>query len=219
MSYLCYHSKGMQIILDHFPHISPEQQAQFAQLDELYRLWNARINVISRKDIDNLYTHHVLHSLAIARFVQFQPETQIVDLGTGGGFPGIPLAIMFPEVSFTLIDGTRKKISVVEAVAEGLGLTNVRPLAVRAEEHKGQYDFVVTRAVAELSMLARWSEHLLQHKRQLHAIPNGLIALKGGQVKQEMKGLPRKMSVETEPISSWFKDPWFEEKYVVWAQV
>ncbi|MEZ5030461.1 MAG: 16S rRNA (guanine(527)-N(7))-methyltransferase RsmG [Saprospiraceae bacterium] len=209
----------MQVILDHFPQITAEQQAQFAQLDELYRLWNARINVISRKDIDHLYTHHVLHSLAIAKFVQFKPEAQIVDLGTGGGFPGIPLAILFPEVSFTLIDGTRKKISVVEAVAEGLGLTNVRPLAVRAEEHKGQYDFVVTRAVAEMSMLARWSAHLVQHKRQLHALPNGLIALKGGQVKQEVKGLPRKMSVETEPISTWFKDPWFEEKYVVWAQV
>lgn len=209
----------MQVILDHFPHLTAEQQAQFAQLDELYRLWNARINVISRKDIDYLYTHHVLHSLAIAKFVQFKPEAQIVDLGTGGGFPGIPLAILFPEVSFTLIDGTRKKISVVEAVAEGLGLTNVRPLAVRAEEHKGQYDFVVTRAVAEMSMLARWSAHLVQHKRQLHALPNGLIALKGGQVKQEVKGLPRKMSVETEPISTWFKDPWFEEKYVVWAQV
>ena len=209
----------MQVILDHFPHLTPEQQAQFAQLDELYRLWNARINVISRKDIDNLYTHHVLHSLAIAKFVEFEPDTQIVDLGTGGGFPGIPLAILFPEVSFTLIDGTRKKISVVEAVAEGLGLSNVRPLAVRAEEHKGQYDFVVTRAVAEMSMLARWSAHLVQHKRQLHALPNGLIALKGGQVKQEVKGLPRKMAVETEPISTWFKDPWFEEKYVVWAQV
>ena len=208
----------MQVILDHFPHLTPEQQAQFAQLDELYRLWNARINVISRKDIDNLYTHHVLHSLAIAKFVQFEPDTQIVDLGTGGGFPGIPLAILFPEVSFTLIDGTRKKITVVEAVAEGLGLTNVLPLAVRAEEHKGKYDFVVTRAVAELSLLVRWSERLLQHKRQLHAIPNGLIALKGGQVKQEMKGLPRKMSVETEPISTWFKDPWFEEKSLVWVQ-
>ncbi len=210
---------GMQAILDHFPHLSAHQQQQFAALDGFYREWNAKINVISRKDIDQLYTHHVLHSLAIARFITFQPQARVIDLGTGGGFPGIPLAILFPEVHFTLVDGTRKKITVVEAVAAGIGLSNVRALAVRAEEHRELYDFVVTRAVAPLAQLYEWARPLVLRNTQRHALPNGLIALKGGDVEEEIKALPRKIATEVEEVSSWFDDPWFEGKQVVWVQV
>lgn len=209
----------MQAILKHFPNLSAIQQQQLAALDGLYRDWNAKINVISRKDIDQLYTHHVLHSLAIARFITFQPQARVIDLGTGGGFPGIPLAILFPEVHFTLVDGTRKKITVVEAIAAGLGLTNVRPLAVRAEEHRELYDFVITRAVAPLPQLYEWARPLVQRNTQRHALPNGLIALKGGDIEEEIKALPRKTATEVEDISSWFDDPWFEGKQIVWVQV
>lgn len=209
----------MQALLDAFPHLDAVQRDRFAQLDALYRTWNARINVISRKDIDQLYTHHVLHSLAIGRFITFQPGARVLDLGTGGGFPGIPLAILFPETHFTLIDGTQKKIRVVEEVATALGLTNVRALAVRAEEHREKYAFVVTRAVAPLLSLYTWSRPLVEAHPQRHALPNGLIALKGGDIPTEIRALPRKVATETADIRGWFGDPWFEGKQVVWVQL
>lgn len=209
----------MDEILSHFPGLTEIQKNRFGLLDPLYREWNARINVISRKDMDHFYVHHVLHSLAIAKWITFRPEARILDLGTGGGFPGIPLAILFPETDFTLMDGTRKKIAVVEAVVTALGLDNVTARAERAEDHKGKYEFVVTRAVAPLGDLYRWSKSLVHPHPQRHALPNGLIALKGGHLETEIKWLPRKTAVETEAIQRWFPDPWFEGKSVVWVQI
>ncbi len=207
----------MEIIKKYFPQLSPLQVRQFEQLQPLYSEWNQKINVISRKDIDNLYERHILHSLAIARLYTFLPNAQILDLGTGGGFPGIPLAIFFPETQFTLIDGTGKKIKVVEAIKTALQLKNVHPKHIRAEELKQHFDFVVSRAVTQLDQLINWSFRLLKKKQQ-HATPNGLIALKGGKVYAEIKALPRKEYVEVEPISNIFEEEYFKEKYVVYVQ-
>ncbi|MEL7159500.1 MAG: 16S rRNA (guanine(527)-N(7))-methyltransferase RsmG, partial [Bacteroidota bacterium] len=168
-----------ELIFRHFPELDDDQRAKFSALDGLYRDWNAKINVISRKDINNLYVKHVLHSLAIARVIRFVPGAKVLDLGTGGGFPGIPLAIMFPETDFHLIDGTAKKIRVCNEVISGIELTNCRAEQKRAEELKRpDYDFVVTRAVARMEKLAEWSLRLITHK-QRHALPNGILALKG----------------------------------------
>ena len=207
----------MEIIKKYFPNLTPKQLQQFEQLLPLYTDWNQKINVISRKDIENLYERHVLHSLAIAKLYTFLPGAEILDLGTGGGFPGIPLAIFFPETQFTLIDGTGKKIRVVEEVKTALGLTNVHAKQIRAEELKQHFDFVVSRAVAQLDQLINWSFRLLKKKQQ-HAIPNGLIALKGGNVQAEIKALPRKEYVEVDPISNLFEEGFFDEKYVVYVQ-
>lgn len=207
----------MDIIKKYFPNLSPTQMQQFEQLQPLYRDWNQKINVISRKDIDNLYERHILHSLAIAKLYTFLPGAEILDLGTGGGFPGIPLAIFYPETQFTLIDGTGKKIRVVEEVKTALGLTNVHAKQIRAEELKHHFDFVVSRAVTQLDQLINWSFRLLKKKQQ-HAIPNGLIALKGGKVQSEIKTLPRKEYVEVDPISNFFEEDFFKEKYVVYVQ-
>lgn len=207
----------MERILHYFPKLSDTQRSQFEQLEPLYRDWNSKINVISRKDIDHIYLHHVLHSLAIARLIAFKPGASIVDLGTGGGFPGIPLAILFPETNFTLIDGTQKKIRVVEEVAAAIGLANVTPLHVRAEEIKQTFDFVVTRAVAPLPQLKIWSIRLLSRKQQ-HSLPNGLIALKGGNIKEEIKALPRGEYVEVYPVNKFFTEPYFAEKCIVYVQ-
>jgi 16S rRNA (guanine527-N7)-methyltransferase len=207
----------MDIIKKYFPQLSPTQIQQFEQLQPLYRDWNQKINVISRKDIDNLYERHVLHSLAIAKLYTFLPGAEVLDLGTGGGFPGIPLAIFFPETQFTLIDGTGKKIRVVEEVKTALGLTNVHTKQIRAEELKQHFDFVVSRAVTQLDQLINWSFRLLKKKQQ-HATPNGLIALKGGNVHAEIKALPRKEYVEVDPISNLFEEDYFKEKYVVYVQ-
>ena len=207
----------MDIIRKYFPNLTPKQLQQFEQLLPLYTDWNQKINVISRKDIDNLYERHVLHSLAIAKLYTFLPGAEILDLGTGGGFPGIPLAIFFPETQFTLIDGTGKKIRVVEEVKTALGITNVRAKQIRAEELKQHFDFVVSRAVAQLDQLINWSFRLLKKKQQ-HAIPNGLIALKGGNVQAEINALPRKEYVEVDPISNLFEEAFFEEKFVVYVQ-
>lgn len=209
----------MDAILTYFPGLHASQLEKLTALEGLYREWNARINVISRKDMDHLYLHHVLHSLAVAKFITFKDGARVLDLGTGGGFPGIPLAILFPEVHFTLIDGTQKKIRVVEAIAGGLGLTNVHALAQRAEQHKEKHEFVISRAVAPLIELYQWVRPLIAPHPQRHALPNGLIALKGGDIHKEMKALPRKVAVETTCIHGWFDDPWFEEKHIVWVQV
>lgn len=208
----------MEEIFEHFPQLNAQQRERFSALDGLYREWNEKINVISRKDIDNIATHHVLHSLAIARLIGFGPGAQVLDLGTGGGFPGIPLAIMFPEAAFTLVDGTRKKIMVVREVAAALGLENVEARHQRVEEMKGRrFDFVVTRAVATLDKLVPWSMPLIRDD-QRHSLPNGLIALKGGNIKQEIKALGRKAYTETYPIGDFFPREYFEEKYVVYVQ-
>ncbi len=209
----------MELITKYFPSLSGNQKQQFGQLEQLYHNWNARVNLISRKDIENLYERHVLHSLAIAKVFQFLDGTEILDVGTGGGFPGVPLAILFPQVKFLLIDGTLKKIKVVEDVIQQLGLTNASAQQMRAEElKKKQFDFVVTRAVAALPQLLTWCQRLAKEKH-LHAVPNGLIALKGGNLNTEIKALPRGEYTETYPICSYFDESYFEEKYVVYLQL
>jgi 16S rRNA (guanine527-N7)-methyltransferase len=209
----------MDILLKYFPQLTQKQKDRFERLAPLYREWNEKINVISRKDIDNLYVRHVLHSLAISRMVQFKPGAEILDLGTGGGFPGIPLAILFPETRFHLIDGTRKKIHVVNEVIDALDISNAKGEQVRAEElkRKGKYDFVVSRAVAGLDKLWLWSQPLIREK-QIHALPNGLLALKGGNIREERKLIPKHEYVEIEKIQKFFPEPEFEEKFVIYVQ-
>lgn len=208
----------MTEILKYFPNLTPLQIQQFEQLMPLYKEWNEKINVISRKDIENLYTHHVLHSLAIAKIVNFKDDAKILDLGTGGGFPGIPLAILYPSVSFYLADSIGKKIKVVQEVSAALGLKNVEAHHIRAEEIKNKkFDFVVTRAVAQLDQLMKWCSHLIS-KQQFHALPNGLLALKGGNVREEMRAMGKGQYAESNSITKIFKNPYFEEKFVVYVQ-
>ena len=203
----------MNIIQKYFPQLSAEQQHQVALLDELYRDWNAKINVISRKDIDNLYEHHVLHSMAIAKMVNFRPGTRILDFGTGGGFPGIPLAILFPECQFKLIDGTGKKIRVAQEVAQAIGLKNCTPVHLRGEEEKDKYDFIVSRAVMPLPDLVKIVKKNIA-KEQKNALPNGIICLKGGYLEGELQ--PYRKYVEKTELSQWFSEEWFKEKYVIY---
>ena len=206
----------MNIIQKYFPQLSAEQLQQVALLDELYRDWNAKINVISRKDIDNLYEHHVLHSMAIAKMVNFRPGTRILDFGTGGGFPGIPLAILFPECQFKLIDGTGKKIRVAQEVCNAIGLKNCEPCHLRGEDEKGKYDFVVSRAVMPLPDLVKIVKKNIA-KEQQNALPNGVICLKGGHLDAELQ--PYRKIVETMELSQWFSEEWFKEKYVIYLPV
>lgn len=201
------------IILKYFLQLTEEQQRQFDALDALYREWNAKINVISRKDIDNLYEHHILHSLAIAKVINFRPGTEILDFGTGGGFPGIPLAILFPECKFKLIDGTGKKIRVAQEVAKAIGLKNCQPEHLRGEDEKGKYDFVVSRAVMPLPDLVKIVRKNIA-KTQQNALPNGVICLKGGDLQAELR--PFYKIVETTDISTFFKEEWFKEKHVIY---
>ena len=200
------------IISDYFQ-LSDHQEQQFAALDVLYRDWNSKINVISRKDIDNLYEHHVLHSLAIAKVLPFQPHTEILDVGTGGGFPGIPLAILFPECRFTLIDSIGKKIKVAQEVATALGLTNVECIQERAEEEKRKFDFVVSRAVMPLPDLVRLVQKNVSTK-QRNAVPNGLVVLKGGDLREELR--PFQKRAEITEISTLFRGEWFDTKRVIY---
>ena len=200
------------IISDYFS-LSDHQEQQFAALDVLYRDWNSKINVISRKDIDNLYEHHVLHSLAIAKVLPFQPHTEILDVGTGGGFPGIPLAILFPECRFTLIDSIGKKIKVAQEVANALGLTNVECIQERVEEEKRKFDFVVSRAVMPLPDLVRLVQKNVSNK-QRNAVPNGLVVLKGGDLRDELR--PFQKRAEVTEISSFFRGEWYETKQVIY---
>ena len=200
------------IISDYFQ-LTDHQEQQFAALDVLYRDWNSKINVISRKDIDNLYEHHVLHSLAIAKVLPFQPHTEILDVGTGGGFPGIPLAILFPECRFTLIDSIGKKIKVAQEVATALGLTNVECIQERAEEEKRKFDFVVSRAVMPLPDLVRLVQKNVSTK-QRNAVPNGLVVLKGGDLREELR--PFQKRAEITEISTLFRGEWFDTKRVIY---
>jgi 16S rRNA (guanine527-N7)-methyltransferase len=203
----------MESVKKYFKTLTDEQLRQFAMLDELYHEWNAKINVISRKDIDNLYEHHVLHSLAIAKAVNFRAGTEILDFGTGGGFPGVPLAILFPECRFKLIDGTGKKIHVAQEVAAAIGLKNCRAEHLRGEDERGRFDFVVSRAVMPLPDLAKIVRKNISKKQQ-NATPNGIVCLKGGNLEAEVQ--PFRNIVEVMPISNWFEEEWFKEKNVVY---
>jgi len=207
----------MEVILKYFPQLSTRQREQLESLEPAYRYWNERINVISRRDIDNLYLHHILHSLSIAKVMTFQPRSEVLDLGTGGGLPGIPLAILFPETEFTLIDGTGKKINVVKSIAQDLQLDNLTARHQRAETVTEKFDFVLSRAVASLAKLLAWSAPLLKSTDR-HAMPNGLFALKGGNVRQELKNLPGKPYSEIFPLPEVFQEPFFEEKYILYLQ-
>ena len=201
------------LILKYFPTLTDVQQRQIALLDALYRQWNAKINLVSRKDIDNLYEHHVLHSLAIARHITFRPGTRVLDLGTGGGFPGIPLAIMFPDVEFKLIDGTGKKIVAVRDIVDKTGLTNCRAEQVRGEDERERFDFVVSRAVMPLADIERMVRKNIT-PTQRNSMPNGIIVLKGGDVSAEIR--PFRHVAEVSDIHSWFGGEWFKDKHVVY---
>lgn len=211
----------MELLKKYFPHLDEKQLLLFEQLTPLYREWNDKINVVSRQDIDNLMERHILHSLAIAKVISFKPGAQLLDLGTGGGFPGIPLAIFFPESEFVLVDGTGKKIRVVQEISNALGLGNVTAIHARAEELKmnGQFDFVLSRGVTTLEKLLVWTQKFLK-KKHLHVLPNGLLALKGGDIHREILELPGKGKEYTEvfPIRNFFREPFFEEKAVVYVQ-
>ncbi len=202
-----------EIIYKYFPHLSDEQITQFAALGELYRDWNAKINVISRKDIDHVYEHHVLHSLAIAKIINFRPGTSILDFGTGGGFPGVPLSILFPDCKFKLIDGTGKKIRVAQEVCDTIGLKNCSPTHLRGEDEKDKYDFIVSRAVMPLPDLVKLMRKNIS-KTQQNSLPNGVICLKGGNLQNELQ--PFHKIVETTEISQFFSEEWFKEKYVIY---
>lgn len=206
----------MEQILSYFPDLTEKQREQFAALYDLYTDWNAKINVISRKDIVNLYEHHVLHSLGIAKVIHFKPETKVMDLGTGGGFPGIPLAILFPDVQFHLVDSIGKKIKVATEVASSLGLTNVSLRHCRAEEEKQLFDFVVSRAVMPLTELVKIVRKNIS-KEQKNAYPNGLICLKGGELEHET--MPLKNQTLIYNLQDYFKEEYFVTKKVVYVSL
>jgi 16S rRNA (guanine527-N7)-methyltransferase len=202
----------MDIILKYFPKLNTEQTGLFKQLGSLYAEWNAQINVISRKDIEALYERHVLHSLAIAKFIRFAAGTKILDVGTGGGFPGIPMAIFFPEVQFHLVDSIGKKIKVVKEISSSLGLKNVTSEQIRAEQLTGKYDFVVSRAVTTLPEFVPWVRKIISSKHQ-NAIPNGILYLKGGNIDSEIH--PFRKSIFVQNISEYFDEEYFETKKLV----
>jgi len=203
----------VEVIEKYFQNLSIEQKKQFAQLDTLYRNWNAKINVISRKDIDTLYERHVLHSLAIAKFIHFTDNTDILDVGTGGGFPGIPLAIMFPQVNFYLVDSIGKKIKVVNAVADELGLKNVRAEHQNSKDVKQKFDFVVSRAVTAFPKFIHLVKGKFKQKNK-NALPNGIIYLKGGDLSEELKDFKNDISLT--PISQYFEEEFFATKRIVY---
>lgn len=202
----------ISIILKYFPNITPTQQEQFAKLQSLYEEWNAQINVISRKDIDLLYERHVLHSLGIAKVIQFNPQTNVLDVGCGGGFPGIPLAILFPETNFYLVDSIGKKIKVVNEVAQALGLKNVRAEHTRAEDVQDRYEYIVSRAVTEFPAFYRWVQNKISRK-QFNTLPNGILYLKGGDLTEEFKDFKKR--VVFYDLKDFFEEEFFETKKVV----
>ena len=204
----------IELIKKYFPHLSAKQIEQFTALDALYHDWNSKINVISRKDIDNLYEHHILHSLAIAKYITFREGTNVLDFGTGGGFPGIPLAIFFPEANFKLIDGTGKKVRVAQEVTDAIGLENVLPAHLRGEEEKGKFDFIVSRAVMPLPDLMKIVKKNIAPD-QHNTLPNGVIVLKGGNLNDELETIQK--IVEKTELSQWFDEEWFKEKYLIYV--
>jgi len=201
----------MDVILKYFPNLTDEQGSQFKNLEYLYKIWNEQINVISRKDIDELYVKHVLHSLGIAKVQAFQPGAKILDIGTGGGFPGIPLAIMFPESQFYLADSIGKKIKVVNAVAEAISLKNVKAEHIRAEKVKGEFDFIVSRAVTRMDDFVKWTRKKIAKKQQ-HELRNGILYLKGGDLTEELRNFPKSKIFD---LTDYFKEDFFETKKVV----
>ena len=201
----------MDEILKYFPNLTDIQKEQFEKLDFLYHDWNEKINIISRKDIDALYTKHILHSLGIAKIIKFEPGTYVLDVGTGGGFPGIPLAILFPETRFYLVDIIAKKIKVVQAVAEGLGLKNVKAEQLRAENVKGDFDFIVSRAVTNMPDFVSWVKTKIK-KNNKHELKNGILYLKGGDLTEELKDFPKATEYN---LSDFFENEFFETKKVV----
>ena len=203
--------KIMEEIIKHFPDLTETQLEQFKKLEELYKEWNAKINVISRKDIDSLYTKHVLHSLGIAKVLSFNPGADVLDVGTGGGFPGIPLAILFPESKFYLIDVIAKKIKVVQEVASGLGLENVKAEQMRAENVKKDFDFIVSRAVTNMPDFVKWVKDKVKKKQQ-HELKNGILYLKGGDLTEELQDFPKAVQYD---LADFFTDEFFETKKVV----
>lgn len=203
-----------EIIFQYFPDLSPTQQKQFESLYALYAEWNEKINVVSRKDIDNLYINHVLHSLGIAKIQSFKPGSSILDVGTGGGFPGIPLAILFPETSFHLVDSIGKKITVVSEVAKGVGLKNVKAEQARAEQLKGEYDFIVSRAVTRIKEFYQWI-HRKTKAKSMHEKDNGILYLKGGDLEEELNELKKPYQLYN--LSDHFKEEFFETKKVVYV--
>jgi 16S rRNA (guanine527-N7)-methyltransferase len=203
-------------IKHHFPSLSTEQIEQFTALESLYSHWNEQINVISRKDIENFYERHVLHSLGIAKVLEFKKGTEVLDVGTGGGFPGIPLAILFPDTHFTLVDSIGKKIKVVQEVASALGLINVTAIHQRAEEVKGKFDFVVSRAVTKMSDFIPWVEKKIK-KESIHSLKNGILYLKGGELKEEMRLVKQKNKGYHLPL--FYKEEFFETKQVVYVKL
>lgn len=208
----------MDILLKYFPHLTGQQQEQFGLLYDLYSDWNEKINVISRKDIDALYEKHVLHSLAIAKFIAFRDKTKVLDIGTGGGFPGIPLAIMFPEVEFTLCDSIAKKIHVAENISETIGLRNTDFVVGRVEQLREKFHFIVSRAVAPAEQLYRWTQDYIS-KDTFNARDNGYLLLKGGDLAEELKALKqlnRRLAIEEMPLDKWFTEEFFETKKLVY---
>ncbi|WP_299005644.1 16S rRNA (guanine(527)-N(7))-methyltransferase RsmG [uncultured Tenacibaculum sp.] len=201
----------MELIKKYFGNLTETQLEQFSKLQELYQDWNLKINVVSRKDIDELYLRHVLHSLGIAKVMEFQPGAKVMDVGTGGGFPGIPLAILFPETQFHLVDSIGKKIKVVNEVAEGLGLQNVKTTHGRVEEVDDTYDFIVSRAVAQMETFHRWVKNKV-HKKQNHALKNGILYLKGGDLTEELANFPKATIYD---LPDFFEEDFFETKKVV----
>jgi 16S rRNA (guanine527-N7)-methyltransferase len=197
----------------YFPLLTPNQRRQFSLLPSLYSGWNEKINVVSRKDIENFEINHLLHSLAIARFISFRPGTSVIDVGTGGGLPGIPLAIFFPEVKFTLVDSIAKKIKVASEIAAEAGLVNVTAVTARAESLKGKYDFVIGRAVTESEQFVRLTRHLVS-PRSFNEIKNGWILLKGGDLENELSYF--RGAAEVKSVSNWFDEPFFETKKIVY---
>lgn len=202
----------MEDLLRYFPNLTDKQKAQFKELGELYKYWNERINLISRKDIDSLYTKHILHSLAIAKYIQFQPNSKVLDVGTGGGFPGIPLAIMFPETHFFLIDAIAKKIKVVNDIIEKLELNNANAQQLRAEQVKEKFDFIVSRAVTQLPKFYNWTKNSVKTKHS-HPLQNGIVYLKGGDLTEELA--PFSKRIHTTPITDYFDDGFFETKKII----
>lgn len=205
-----------EIIFRYFPNLTEIQKQQFSKLFDLYSDWNNKINVISRKDIENLYINHVLHSLGIAKVMAFKPGASVLDVGTGGGFPGIPLAILFPETNFHLVDSIGKKITVVNAVAEGLGLRNVKGEQIRGEQIKSKYDFIVSRAVTRLKEFYGWI-HQKTKEKSVHELDNGILYLKGGDLDEELNELKKPYSLYS--LSDYFKEDFFETKKVVYVQL
>jgi 16S rRNA (guanine527-N7)-methyltransferase len=207
----------MDLIKKYFPGITSHQLQQFEALNTALLAWNEKINVVSRKDAGQLEERHILHSLAIAKFISFHPGARIIDVGTGGGFPGLPLAIMFPESDFTLVDSIAKKIHVLNEIATAANILNITSCHSRAENIKDQFEFVVSRAVTAFPQFYRWTRSLVSDNPVRHSIPNGIIYLKGGELDQELAGFGKRIQIT--PISNWFEEPWFTEKKVVFLKI